>query len=110
MNNQAEMQNGGGDDGFTMMFGEGDSATETEEASNFFEETYRKSIAHVLSLLQDLIGHFVWIRHPIERHPPSSESEITSSLAVLTTSSPLVGDKHQIDRSKPTSISASKRF
>jgi len=59
MNNQAKMQDGGGDDVLTMMFTEGDRAIETEEAINTFEGTYRKSIAHVFSLLQDLIGRSV---------------------------------------------------
>ena len=53
------MQDGGGDDVLTMMFTEGDRAIETEEAINTFEGTYRKSIAHVFSLLQDLIGRSV---------------------------------------------------
>ena len=99
MNNQAEMQDTDGDDGFNTMFGEGDSVTETEEASNFFEGTYRKSVALVFTLLQDLIERFVWAGHPIETHPPTYESEIASLLAGLTTLSPLVGDKLQIDTS-----------
>jgi len=99
MNNQAEMQNGGGDDGFTMIFCEGDSATETVEASSSLERRYRKSRALVFLLLQDLIGRSVWAEHPIETHLHASESEMALVLAVLTTASPLVGDQLQIDTS-----------
>jgi len=99
MNNQAEMQDWGGDDGFATMVGEGDIATEREGASNSFEGSYRKSIAHIFSLLQGLIGRSVWAQHPIETPPPASESEISSLLAVLTTLSPLVGGKRQVDTS-----------
>ena len=94
MNVQAEMQDGGIEDP-----GRREAISETEEAVSSFTGTYRKSIAPVISLLQDLIGRSVWAGHPIETHPPASEHEIASVFAVLRTLSPQLGDKLQIDTS-----------
>jgi hypothetical protein len=55
MNNQAEMQGGGIDDQGRCDV---DHATEEVEASTF-TGTYRKSIAPVMSFLEDLIGRSV---------------------------------------------------
>ena len=97
MNIQSEMQNGGIDDqGRCEVDG---SITETEEASSSFTGTYRKSIALVFSLLEDLIGRYVWAGHPIKTHPDASDLEMAYVLGILKTLSPLVGDKLQIDTS-----------
>ncbi len=74
-------------------------ATEEVEASSAFTGAYRKSIAHVISLLEDLIGRYVWVGHPIETHPLASENEMASIFAVLRTLSPILDNKLQIDTS-----------
>ena len=71
--------------------GEGETATEAEEGTN--------SSGVLLSLLEDLIGRYVWDGHPIETHPHAYEREMVSVLAILKTLSPVVGDKLQIDTS-----------
>ena len=100
MNNHAEMQDGGiGDPNRCEVVGDTPVFLETEEAYTSFTGTYRKSIAPVMSLFEDLIRRCVWVGHPIETHPLATEHEMSSLLAILRTSSPLVGDKLQLDTS-----------
>jgi hypothetical protein len=53
LNDQAEMQDGGNDDQDRR---DDDNVPEAEGVSSSFTGTFRKSIAHVFSLLEDLIG------------------------------------------------------
>jgi hypothetical protein len=94
------MQDEGNDDCFPMpaMFGEGSSATYAEDVISFIE-TYRKSIAPVLSFLEHLIGRSVKAGHPIKTHPPATKLEMASMLAILKLLSSLAGDKLQINTS-----------
>ena len=64
MDKQAAMQEGGNDDQEVptlpyISAGEGKIATEPEEGTNCFKNTFRRSITPVLSLLDDLIGRSV---------------------------------------------------
>ncbi len=67
MEKQAEMQDRGIDEqgGTSMSTCEGETATEADVDESSFKGTFRRSITPVLSLIEDLIGRFVWAGHRI---------------------------------------------
>ena len=68
------------------------------EEDKSFKAVYAKSIAPVLTIVENIFKRYVWSKRPVVTHPPTSDNEIAEIFKVFRKISPsIVENTLQID-------------